>query len=60
MIVDDKVFDFIYTIAMRDATQQKAYELKKDGLTDERKKSNEYKKELLLKTKVQKYRQRIY
>lgn len=49
MIVDDKIFDFIYTIAMRDATQQKAYELKKDGLTDERKKSNEYKKELLLK-----------
>ena len=49
MIVDDKVFEFIYTIAMRDATLQKAYELKKDGLTDEQKKSNEYKKELLLK-----------
>lgn len=54
MIVDDKIFDFIYTIAMRDATLQKAYELKKDGLTDEKKKSNEYKKELLLKNEAAK------
>lgn len=49
MIVDDKVFEFIYTIAMRDATLQKAYEIKTDGLTDDQKKSNEYKKKLLLK-----------
>lgn len=49
MIVDDKIFDFIYTIAMRDATLQKAYEIKTDGLTDDQKKSNEYKKKLLLK-----------
>lgn len=54
MIVNDKIFDFIYTIAMRDATLQKAYELKKDGLTDEQKKSNEYKKELLLKNEAAK------
>lgn len=33
MIVDDKVFDFIYTIAMRDATLQQAFDLTKSGLT---------------------------
>lgn len=54
MIVNDKIFDFIYTIAMRDATLQKAYEIKTDGLTDDQKKSNEYKKELLLKNEAAK------
>ncbi len=49
MNINDQIFDFIYTIAMRDATQQKAYELKTAELTDEQKKSDEYKKELLLK-----------
>ncbi len=33
MIVDGKVFDFIYTIAMRDATLQQAFDLTKSGLT---------------------------
>lgn len=33
MIVDDKVFEFIYTIAMRDATLQQAFDLTKSGLT---------------------------
>ncbi len=32
MIVDDKIFDFIYTIAMRDATLQQAFDLTKSGL----------------------------
>lgn len=33
MTVDDKIFNFIYTIAMRDATLQQAFDLTKSGLT---------------------------
>lgn len=33
MIVDDKIFDFIYTIAMRDATLQQAFDLTESRLT---------------------------
>lgn len=54
MIVDDKIFDFIYTIAMRDATLQKAYNLIGYKATKGAKKPNDYKKEVLLQNNVAK------
>lgn len=54
MIVDDKVFEFIYTIAMRDATQQKAYNLIGYKATKDAKKPDDYKKEALLQNNVAK------
>lgn len=54
MIVDDKVFEFIYTIAMRDATQQKAYNLIGYKATKDAKKPDDYKKEVLLQNNVAK------
>lgn len=54
MIVDDKIFDFIYTIAMRDATQQKAYNLIGYKATKDTKKPDDYKKEVLLQNNVAK------
>lgn len=54
MIVDDKIFDFIYTIAMRDATLQKAYELIGYKTSKGAKKPDDYKKEVLLQNNVAK------
>lgn len=54
MIVDDKIFDFIYTIAMREATQQKAYNLIGYKATKDVKKPDDYKKEVLLQNNVAK------
>lgn len=54
MIVDDKIFDFIYTIAMRDATLQKAYELSGYKTSKGAKKPDDYKKEVLLQNNVAK------
>lgn len=60
MIVDDKIFDFIYTIAMRDATLQKAYNLIGYKATKDAKKTDDYKKEVLLQNNVAKYIIREY
>ena len=54
MIVDDKIFDFIYTIAMRDATLQKAYELIGYKTSKGAKKPDDYKKEELLQNSTAK------
>lgn len=54
MIVDDKVFEFIYTIAMRDATLQKAYELIGYKTSKGAKKPDDYKKEELLQNSTAK------
>lgn len=54
MIVDDTIFDFIYTIAMRDATLQKAYELIGYKTSKGAKKPDDYKKEELLQNSTAK------
>ena len=54
MIVDDKIFEFIYTIAMRDATLQKAYELIGYKTSKGAKKPDDYKKEELLQNNTAK------
>lgn len=54
MIVDDKIFEFIYTIAMRDATLQKAYELIGYKTSKGAKKPDDYKKEELLQNSTAK------
>lgn len=54
MTFNNEIFDFVYAIAMRDATQQKAYELIGYKTSKGAKKLDDYKKEELLQNSIAK------